>query len=118
LAVDLFALTFAITGSVILSVFGFYSIRLLTSLRKGMLEKGWKRVAIGAIFLLLGQFPYLIAEFGPTSYITNLGYLELLLRLIGIVLITLGFKAQYEVWRLDNKDLTPTPVNLSPAIEQ
>ena len=104
-------------GIVVLAIFGFYSVRLLTSLRKGILEKGWKRVAVGAIFLLLGQFLFLASGIGPAGYETPLNYLEVALRLIGIVFVILGFRAQYEVWRLDNKDLNAT-MDSARAIER
>jgi len=95
-----------IAGVVVLSIFGFYAIKLLSSFRQGMLENGWKKVTQGAIILALAQIPFLATEFGPTMDASLLNDIGDLLRFIGIVLLILGFRAQYQVWRIDNKDLS------------
>jgi hypothetical protein len=104
-------------GIVLLTIFGYYSVRLLTSLRKGILEKGWRRVSLGAIFLLIGQIPFIASGIGPANYFAIFSYSETALRFIGIVFLTLGFKAQYEVWRPDKKDLNET-IGTTASIER
>lgn len=96
---------------VLLVVFGYYAMRLLQSFKSGILENGWKRVTLGAIFLALGQFPRLAALVSSTSLASYFEYPELLLRLLGILFLILGFRAQYQVWRMDNKDLSITERN-------
>ncbi|MDA4131129.1 MAG: hypothetical protein OK457_10190, partial [Thaumarchaeota archaeon] len=85
-----------IVGVIVLTFFGFYSVKLLTSFRKGILELGWRRVSTGAIFLILGQFPFLLSGIVSAEQATSLQYVGNLFRFIGIIFIALGFKTQYE----------------------
>jgi hypothetical protein len=65
-------------GVIVLSIFGFYAVRLLSTYRKGMLEKGWRTVTEGAIILTLGQIPFLASRIGPpaiTSVLDDTGTL-------------------------------------------
>jgi hypothetical protein len=96
-------------GAVVTFAFGFYAIRLLTSFRMGMLEKGWKHVAYGGISLIVAQFVLLASEFGSPTLEVTLGDIGTLARFTGMVFISLGLRAHYQVWRLDNKDVAPTP---------
>src|SRR5579864_1988660 len=100
-------ITIEIVGVLLLSIFGFYAVRLLSTFRNGMLEKGWKYVTEGALILGLAQIPFLLSGVGTSSLFTLLDDTGMLIRLIGMVFLILGFRAQYQVWRLDNKDLTP-----------
>ncbi len=36
-----------VIGIVVLSTFGYYALKLMTSFRKGMLERGWRLVTFG-----------------------------------------------------------------------
>ena len=105
--IDYNQLTIEIIGIVVLSIFGFYAIRLLSTFRNGMLEKGWKYVTEGAIILGLGQIPYLLSWIGSASLFSLLNDVGMLMRFVGMIFLILGFRAQYQVWRLDNKDLSP-----------
>jgi hypothetical protein len=108
LVIDYIQVTIGIVGVILLGIFGFYAVRLLRSFKSGILENGWKKVTIGAIFLVLGQFPHLAAQISSTSLALYFEYPEMLLRLLGIVFLILGFRAQYQVWRVDNKNLSST----------
>jgi hypothetical protein len=108
LTFDYVQLLMEITGVVVLSIFGFYAVGLLTTFRQGMLEKGWRNVTQGAIILVLAQIPILISPIGPTGLASLLDDTGAILRFIGIVLLILGFRAQYRVWRPNRKDLSPT----------
>jgi len=107
LTIDYNQLTIEILGVVVLSIFGFYAVRLLSTFRNGMLEKGWKYVTEGAIILALAQIPFLVARIGSPSFVSLLDDAGDILRLIGMIFLILGFRAQYQVWRLDKKDLSP-----------
>jgi len=100
-------LSMEILGVVVLSIFGFYAVRLLSSFKRGMLEKGWKNVTQGAIILVLAQIPFLLAGITPSTLSSILIGAGDLLRLIGIIFLIVGFRAQYQIWRVDNKDLSP-----------
>ena len=106
--IDYLQLAEVITGVVVLSAFGFYAAKLLGSFRTGMLEKGWKQVTFGAIVLVLAQFFFLGSGIGTSGLMSLLIDVGTLMRLIGIVFVTLGLRTHYQIWRLDNKDLTTT----------
>jgi hypothetical protein len=108
---DYVQLAMVSVGIVVLSVFGFYAVRLLSSFKRGMLAEGWKRVTIGATFLVVAQFPILGSGIESSSLTSPLSLIGTLLRFIGIVFLILGFKAQHEIWRVDNKE------DLSPVVE-
>ena len=87
-----------------LSIFGFYTVQLLATFRKGILEKGWKKVTEGAVILVLAQIPFLAAGIASPAFGSLLLDIGAIFRFIGIVFLILGFRAQHNVWRLDNKD--------------
>ena len=99
-----------------LSIFGFYAIKLLATFRNGMLEKGWKHVTEGAIILAVAQIPFLVSGIGPSVLSSLLDDVGSLLRLTGMIFLILGFRAQYQVWRLDNKDLSPLTQSANPTL--
>ena len=105
LNLDFFQLGTAISGVVILSVFGYYAIKLLASFKKGVLESGWKQVTFGTIFLVLAQFLMVGAGFCSSNMESVFSVSVLAVRFVGIVLLILGFRAHYQVWRLDNKNI-------------
>ena len=94
-----------ILGGVVVSIFGYYAIKLLGSFRSGMLAKGWKYVTIGATFLVLAQFPFLASSIGSASDGFLLNIIGAAMRFAGMISMTIGLRAQYEIWRLDNKVL-------------
>jgi threonine/homoserine efflux transporter RhtA len=99
LALDYFQLVIDVVGLVVLLAFGFYAVKLLASFRTGMLEKGWTQVAVGAIILVLAQFLFLpagITTSGVSSALTDVG---MGMRFLGVVFLTLGFRAHYKIWR-------------------
>jgi hypothetical protein len=108
LVIDYILVSEGVAGMILLGIFGFFAISLLRSFKNGILESGWKKVTIGAIFLVLGQFPYLAALISSASLARYFEYPMLLLRLLGLVFLILGFRAQYQVWRVDNKNLSST----------
>ncbi len=106
---DYLQLAILIVGVWVLSVFGFYAVRLLASFKKGMLEKGWKLVTYGAIVLVLAQIPFLIGAFSPAARSSLLSDMGDLFRLLGMLFLIFGFREQYQVWRVDEKEVSPNP---------
>ncbi len=96
-------IVFEIIGLGLLIAFVFYAARLLLTFKKGMLENAWKYVTIGAFFLVFGQFSLLAS--GAISLLNDVGTL---MRFIGVICLTLGLRAHYQVWRIDNKDVVET----------
>jgi hypothetical protein len=109
LTVDLPHLGLNIVGLIAELIFVFYAVRLLRSFKEGILEKGWKWVSIGAILLAVAQLPYLASETATVSIATALNDVGMLMRFSGLVFLILGFKAQYEIWRVDNKKSSSGP---------
>jgi hypothetical protein len=105
---DYVQLSEIIIGTVVMTVFVFYALRLLTSFKNGLLEKGWRFVSIGAISLALAQIPFFAAEFASPSVASFLMIVGNGARLIGMGFLLFGFRAQYEIWRVDKKELPPS----------
>lgn len=106
MVIDYILVSEGIVGIILLCVFGYYATRLLQSFKSGILENGWKKVSVGAILLALGQIPHLAAVISSTTLAPYFEYPELLLRLLGTVFLILGFRSQYQIWRVDNKKLS------------
>jgi hypothetical protein len=103
LVFDSIQLAIEILGVGVLSIFGFYAIRLLASFKRGRLEEGWRKVTIGAIVLVIAQFPFLAAGVASSAISAILTDVGGIFRLIGLLFLIFGFRAQYEIWRPDNK---------------
>jgi hypothetical protein len=109
LPINFLQLAFDIVGFTALLIFVFYAVRLLRSFRKGLLERGWKWVSAGAFLLAAAELPFLTTQvMGPyvASLLSDAG---MLMRFSGLVCLILGFKAQYEIWRVDNKKSSSVP---------
>ena len=97
-----------IVGAATLFIFGYYAVRLVGSFRSGILAKGWKYVTFGATLLALAQIPFFaLSIYSAQSFLGTLG---MGMRFVAIIFLTLGLRAHYEVWRLDNKHLAPPRV--------
>lgn len=91
-------------GVVVLSIFGYYAVGMLASFRRGMLERGWRMVTVGAIILALAQIPFLVASFSSSPFASLLMYSGNISRFIGIIFLIVGFRDQYRIWRPDRKN--------------
>lgn len=95
---------FEVVGIVVLCSFGYYAIKLLSSFKAGMLEKGWKQVTVGAAVLAVAQIVYIAGGFGSSTFSTILEDAGQLMRFTAVVFVTLGLRTQYQIWRVDNKN--------------
>jgi hypothetical protein len=98
LPLDIIALCAAI-GS------GYYATRMIFYMRKGRMERAWKYLTSGAIFIIVGSVFFSITDIVPaygTAYLIsdNLGTG---IMSGGFILLLLGFRSLYRVWTL--KDL-------------
>ncbi len=94
-----------ILGAIILSIFAYYAIKLVGSFRAGILARGWKFVTIGATLLVLAQLPFFASWISSADEVSTLSVVGTALRFFGIIFLALGLRAQYQIWRLDNKGL-------------
>ncbi len=101
--VDSLMVIFLGAGVIVLAVFVYYAVRLLSTFRKGMLERGWKLVVVGAILLGVAQIPILTAALISGSLSRPLTDAGELVRFAGIIFLILGFRAQYQIWKIDRK---------------
>ena len=92
-----------IAGLAMTCFFAFYALKLLANFRQGMLERGWKQVAIGALFLIVAQFFFLPSSAANSALSVALTLTGMSMRLIAMILLILGLRAHYMVWRPDNK---------------
>lgn len=91
------------TGILVLLIFVFYASRMLASFRKGMLERGWKFVTTGAILLVAAQIPIVLGSVSTGVLASILVNIANFGRFGAILLLTLGFRDQYQIWRVDGK---------------
>jgi len=92
--------TFVLEGiiSFLLIALLYYALKILTSFKKGMLERGWKILSIGIIFLVAGGWIMTLS-----NYIFAGGYLYQLglgIDGVGFCLAVLGFKSHYDIWSM------------------
>lgn len=87
-------------GLVVISVFGFYALKILANFKSGMLEKGWKQVAIGAIFLILAQLLMIVSQASIAGLTYPLFIIGSALRLLGMIFMIIGLREHYLVWRV------------------
>ncbi len=76
---------------------------MLASFRKGMLERGWKFVTTGAILLVAAQIPIVLGSVSTGVLASILVNIANFGRFGAILLLTLGFRDQYQIWRVDGK---------------
>ncbi|MFI5419936.1 MAG: hypothetical protein ACHQ1H_03110, partial [Nitrososphaerales archaeon] len=77
-----------------------YAVRILRSLRGGVLSQGWKFICVAVPFLIFGQ---LITSMGGSSSIAlpqaqTLKVLGFSLSAIGGLMIVIGFRSQFRAW--------------------
>lgn len=107
LALDYTALAM-LGGLVVLSCFAFYALRILSNFRTGMLEKGWKWVGLGAVFLIFAQLLILISQLGVAELANPLILTGSALRVFAMILLVLGLREHYLVWQVDK--VRPLPI--------
>jgi hypothetical protein len=96
----------------------FYAIRLLRSMRNGVLEKGWRFIVFAAFCLIIGIVGLDLSVAGMnlnSAFLGVIGYSGAALQAIGAITIAYGFKSQYDAWnpkglKTANKAETPTPL--------
>jgi hypothetical protein len=92
----------SIVGLIVLSIFGMYCLRLVSTFRNGLFSKCWKQVTAGAIFLIAAQFPLIGSQIGSSNLKTPLVDAAALMRLAGVILIIIGLRAQTRIWRVED----------------
>jgi hypothetical protein len=117
MTIDYLVLVKEVAGVAVLSAFGYYAVRLLASFRKGMLERGWRLVVFGAILLGIAQIPFLVAAVTLGNLSSMLDDAGEAFRFIGMIFLILGFRAQYQIWRVDRKS-PPTTRGSGETIER
>lgn len=95
-----YLITFILEGitSFLLIALLYYGLRILTSFKKGMLERGWRILSVGIIFLVAGVLIMTLSSYIPVG-----GYLyqfAIGFNAVGICLAVLGFKSHYDVWSI------------------
>ena len=113
LTIDYESLVIEIVGLAVVFFFGFYALKLLSNFREGMLEKGWKQVAIGALFLIAAQILFLIPLMGSSPLVTALNYTGSAMRVFAMIFLILCLRAHYMVWRVNKKEETVSPIKRS-----
>jgi hypothetical protein len=90
--------------SFLLIVLLYYAMKILTSFKKGMLERGWKYLSQGIIVLVVGEIVITLSNSFPMGgYLFQLG---IAIDAVGVCLAVLGFKSHYDIWKIGKE--TPT----------
>jgi hypothetical protein len=83
-----------------LVVLAYYALRIFIHMRLGRLERGWRLITEGIIFISSGFFFVAVDHALPRNsllyfYIDSVGAV---LSLVGIVLMLFGLHSHYDVW--------------------
>ena len=89
-----------LASAVALVILAYYALRIFIHMRLGRLEKGWRRITQGIIFMSSGFFFVAVDHALPRAsalyfYIDSVGAV---LSLIGIVFMLFGLHSHYVVW--------------------
>lgn len=90
-----------VAGLGVISVFGFYALKILANFKTGMLERGWKQVAVGAVSLILAQLLIILSQINVAGLTYPLMIIGSALRLVAMIFLILGLREHYLVWRVD-----------------
>ena len=108
LAIDYIQIGLGMAALVALIFVGFFALKLLVSLRQGMLERGWKHIAWASVFLVSAQFPYMFSGVVPPGLFTSVIDVGITLDLIGTVFLAYGLRAHYHIWKIDTNQTKAT----------
>ena len=89
-----------IVGFVILFLLCAYSLRLISYLRYGMMEKGWRYIAYGAILFFLAEIAYVLSPFTPNVGDFTAENIGSVLDTLGGLFLFLGVRAHLLVWKI------------------
>lgn len=87
---------------IIIGIF-YYANKLLFLTRKGMLEKVWKHISIGALILALGSLSFVIRTFFHAFLNSEIQLDELIIigaifSMIGGFFLLIGLRKEYKIW--------------------
>lgn len=97
----------------------YYAVKILRGFRGGVLQSGWNLMACSAFLFIFGQLFLLggagqaLKEAGIAQYNIALGSV---LETAGGLLLVLGFRAQYKIWKPKGMDNEPKPVKVKPVM--
>ena len=98
--IDFVSFTTTLIGLALMLSVAYYSTKILTQMRKGILEKSWIHMSRGSLILACGVLATMIhtlyANFSLVFDVTS--FLAPTLMIIGSVYIVAGFRAHYLVW--------------------
>jgi len=89
------------TIAILLIALLYYALIILTTFKKGMLERGWKIISWGIIVLVVAQLTLALSEY--VSVLGDLYQVGLAMDAIGVFLTVLGLKWHCDVWRAGNE---------------
>ena len=98
---DLLGLVIDVAALAVIVGIGVYGARMLYVMKFGYLEKSWRLISIGSIFLAVG-----VCTFALVSVDSNLPSMLLVFNLggvaqiIGGIFLMLGFRVQYKIFKV------------------
>ncbi len=101
LVTQIIGLAFMIGTLGVFAAMGYYAIKILRTLRGGILQNGWRYIAIAAFPFILGQL-FLLG--GAGQALANLGIAQFnialgsILETVAGLFLVIGFRAQYSAW--------------------
>ena len=93
------------------------AVQVLLVMRKGLLERSWKYIAIGAITIALGVVIFSIPSNAPTISVI-LGYVGTSCQVIGGFFLIIGFRNQHPKFMVralnkeEKKEIRDKPVSV------
>lgn len=98
-----------IDAASLLITFGmsYYAIKLVMKFKNGMLEKGWRSVAYGAIVLTIAGIVFAAQSSGSAPTLSDaLVYAASILSMFGGLLLLFGLRVENDVWELKRQRST------------
>ena len=92
---------------------GFYSLKLILVMRRGALEKSWRYISAGSLFLVFGIVGFAVSSIMGSILLFNLSEA---LMICGGSLMLLGLRSHYEFWQLPKMKLAKDSERLSDLI--
>ena len=76
----------------------YYATSILTSFKRGMLEKGWKYLSEGIIVLVAGEVLLEVSNYFPLGgFLYQLG---IGIDAMGVILAVIGFRSHSSIWTI------------------
>jgi hypothetical protein len=101
IATEIISLGFVIGTFAVFVAMAYYAVKILRGFKGGLLQEGWRMMALSAFLFIFGQL-FLLGGAGQALAKINIAQYNITigsaLETLGGLLLVLGFRAQYKIW--------------------